>query len=429
MIDAFKLRMIPDVPVGMFLSGGIDSSLVTAILQRHFGTQVHTFTIGFNEKKYNEATHARLVAEHLGTNLIQNVSSKRLKPRRSFRRVAPWTTSPLPTLPGIPTELRFWVASEQVKVVLSADGGDELFSGYNVYSEVLSHVARRARIPGPLRSAIVTGGNLVHPDKLDEWVSLSPLSKRLRQGPERSAHPARKSYSRLTDLWPRPGQLTAEAMSFWRGNDLARLTYGQERLRETADAYPGSLAEQMCLWDLHHYLPDDILVKVDRATMAVSIEGREPLLDHRIAEFAFRLPLHLRRGSLGPKHILRKILYEYVPRDIVDSTQDGLRIPLLDWFLRGDMNHLIGDDSFYLLTSGPRAAHSTRNWSRGPSRHSSEAMTTPWVASGPCWLSRCGGKRVTGVFDRTRGLTKNIASASVRASPATHAFMRLGNSQ
>ena len=98
----------------------------------------------------------------------------------------------------------------------------------------------------------------------------------------------------------------------------------------------------MCLWDLHHYLPDDILVKVDRATMAVSIEGREPLLDHRIAEFAFRLPLHLRRGSLGPKHILRKILYKYVPRDIVDRPKMGFGIPLLDW-LRGDMNHLIGD--------------------------------------------------------------------------------------
>ena len=131
-------------------------------------------------------------------------------------------------------------------------------------------------------------------------------------------------------------------MSFWSGNDLARLTHGQERLRETADDYPGSFAEQMCLWDLHNYLPDDILVKVDRATMAVSIEGREPLLDHRIAEFAFRLPLHLRRGSLGPKHILRKILYNYVPRAIVDRPKMGFGIPLLEW-LRGDMNHLIGD--------------------------------------------------------------------------------------
>jgi asparagine synthase (glutamine-hydrolysing) len=340
MIDAFKLRMISDVPVGMFLSGGIDSSLVTAILQKHFGTQVHTFTIGFNEKKHNEAPHARLVAEHLGTNhterVLETLEAKAILPKWGAIYDEPFADSS-----GIPTYLVSRVASEQVKVVLSADGGDELFSGYTVYSDALTRVARRARIPRPLRSAIVTGGNLVHPDKLDEWVSLSPLSMRLRRAVSaRLTRPASRIHAYLSAATS--GEMYAEAMSFWRGSDLAHLTCGQASLRETADAYPGSFAEQMCLWDLHNYLPDDILVKVDRATMAVSIEGREPLLDHRIAEFAFRLPLHLRRGSLGPKHILRKILYKYVPREIVDRPKMGFGIPLLGW-LRGDMNYLIGD--------------------------------------------------------------------------------------
>ena len=129
MIDAFKLRMISDVPVGMFLSGGIDSSLVTAILQKHFGAQVHTFTIGFNEKNHNEAPHARLVAEHLGTNhterVLETSEAKAILPKWGAMYDEPFADSS-----GIPTYLVSQVASEQVKVVLSADGGDELFSGY-----------------------------------------------------------------------------------------------------------------------------------------------------------------------------------------------------------------------------------------------------------------------------------------------------------
>ena len=223
MIDAFKLRMISDVPVGMFLSGGIDSSLVTAILQRHFGTQVHTFTIGFNEKKYNEAPHARLVAEHLGTHHTERVLET-LKPRPSFRNGAPCTMSPLPTLPASHLS-RLPGGREQVKVVLSADGGDELFSGYNVYSEVLSHVARRARIPGPLgrRLSPAESGAPGQAGRMGRPVS---AVKAPAQGSERSAHrPARRVHAYLP-RHARGNLRRSNVLLEW--GDLARLTYGRE---------------------------------------------------------------------------------------------------------------------------------------------------------------------------------------------------------
>jgi asparagine synthase (glutamine-hydrolysing) len=136
------------------------------------------------------------------------------------------------------------------------------------------------------------------------------------------------------------GEMYDQALAFWSDDEIGRLTGHEKPTRPLCDIYPGSFAEQLCLWDLHHYLPGDILTKVDRATMAVSIEGREPLLDHRLVEFAFRLPLHLRRGSLGPKHLLRKVLYKYVPRELIDRPKQGFGIPLKQW-LAGEMRPLL----------------------------------------------------------------------------------------
>jgi asparagine synthase (glutamine-hydrolysing) len=339
LIDAFRLRMVSDVPVGMFLSGGIDSSLVTALLQKHHGN-IHTFTIGFNEAQSNEAPHARRVAEHLGTNhterILETDEAKRILPHWGDLYDEPFQDSS-----GIPTYLVSKVASEQVKVVLSADGGDELFSGYNVYERALIHVARRASIPAVLRHAVVAAGNILPLDHIDEAIALSPLPRSvIKFLRAKLTWRACRIYEYLSA--PTSGAMYEQAFTFWDPRTIRGLTGAYERVRETSDVYPGSFAEQMCLWDLHNYLPGDILAKVDRATMAVSIEGREPLIDHRIAEFAFRLPLSLRRGPLGPKHILRKILYRHVPRNILDRPKMGFGIPLLEW-LRGDLAHLLGE--------------------------------------------------------------------------------------
>jgi asparagine synthase (glutamine-hydrolysing) len=315
MVDAFKLRMVSDVPVGMFLSGGIDSSLVTALLQKHHGN-IHTFTIGFNEASRNEAPHARRIAEHLGTH-----HTERILETAEARQILPqWGSlydEPFADDSGIPTYLVSKMASEQVKVVLSADGGDELFSGYTLYGGCLDRWEKLQRIPRALRRAI---SHLP-----------SPTSG------------SRAAYYRNLLGCTTPGEMYEQAFSVWSKQDARQLAgAGTPPDRALADIYPGNFAEQMCLWDLHNYMPGDILAKVDRATMAVSIEGREPLIDHRIVEFAFRLPLYLRRGSLGSKHLLRKILYKHVPREMVERPKMGFGIPLGEW-LRGDLGHLIDD--------------------------------------------------------------------------------------
>jgi asparagine synthase (glutamine-hydrolysing) len=339
MIDAFRLRMVSDVPVGMFLSGGIDSSLVTALLQKHHGN-IHTFTIGFSETEYNEAPHARRVADYIGTNHTERIldtgEAKHILPRWGDLYDEPFHDSS-----GIPTYLVSKVAREQVKVVLSADGGDELFSGYTVYEGLLTHEKRREAIPKMLQRAIVATGRVLPLERIDELIALSSLPPAFRRAlREKLTWRACRVYDYLSASTT--GRMYEQALNHMSERTIRELIGSYDVVRETADAYPGSFAEQMCLWDLHNYLPGDILAKVDRATMAVSIEGREPLIDHRIVEFAFRLPLSLRRGSLGSKHILRKILYRYVPRNLVDRPKMGFGIPLSEW-LRGDLSYLLDE--------------------------------------------------------------------------------------
>lgn len=338
LVDAFKLRMVSDVPVGMFLSGGIDSSLVTALLQNNAGEGVHTFTIGFNEEQYDEAPHAHQIATHLGTKHVERI----LETKEAAQILPRWGDlydEPFADSSGIPTYLVSKIASEHVKVVLSADGGDELFSGYTVYTDVLRRVARLKKIPALLRTAVRTTGRFLDLNAMN-WATLNaPLPDFIRIGLHKNlTRPASRLYDYISTRTD--GEVYDLALSSWGGNELSRLISGTGAPRELADRYPGAFAEKMCLWDLHNYLPGDILAKVDRATMAVSIEGREPLLDHRVVELAFRLPLEMRRGVLGPKHILRRILYKYVPRAMVDRPKKGFGIPIADW-LSGPLAELI----------------------------------------------------------------------------------------
>ncbi len=339
MSDAFGLRMVSDVPVGMFLSGGIDSSMVTALLQKHCGN-IHTFTIGFSDDGFNEASHARRVAEHLGTNHTAQV----IAPDDAKSILLKWADlydEPFADSSGIPTYLVSKLAGERVKVVLSADGGDELFSGYNVYANMIRNMQRRAAFPRPLRQMIGKGMRMLPLDTLDEYLASSPVLPDSWRGRRRPTYRLQCIRDWLGS--PTNGQMyqTALGNSWWAG-EATTLVRSAQQPRESVDEYAGDFADQMCLWDLHNYLPGDILTKVDRATMAASIEGRDPLIDHRLVEFAFRLPLQLRRGSLGPKHLLRKVLYKYVPQAIVDRPKMGFSIPIDGW-LRGDLSHLIDE--------------------------------------------------------------------------------------
>jgi asparagine synthase (glutamine-hydrolysing) len=333
MADAFGLRLIADVPVGVFLSGGVDSSVLAALLQRHGGAgTIKTYTVGFDVPEFDEAPYAAAVAQHLGTEhherRLRVDDAKALLPRWGELFDEPFGDSS-----GLPTLMVSQAAAEQVKVVLSADGGDELFSGYNNYATILAQWERVKGLPQGLRtlSADVLRG-----------VGVPALARHLGPGGalgstvNRMAHIAGRLDARSV------GGLFDLSLAHFPADELRRLTGRAPAQRPLADLLPGEPGEQLCLWDLQHYLPGDVLTKVDRATMACSIEGREPLLDHRLVEFAVSLPFHLRRGALGGKHLLKKVLYRHVPRELVDRPKRGFAVPIRRW-LAGDLAPLVDE--------------------------------------------------------------------------------------
>lgn len=337
LIDAFRYRMVSDVPVGVYLSGGVDSSLVTAILAKHHDQDIRTYTIGFSDDTHDESRWARKVAEHCGTVHTDYI----LEVGEGLEIARDWGSlfdEPFADASGIPTLLVSRLASAEVKVVLSADGGDELFSGYDVYASVLNRLRQLNHVPRWL-ARIVSGGISKLPNRFDgqnakgTFVSRALGANRLRR--------IRRLGQMLSEP-PSAGHIRQVYAPNWESHELDRLIGVSHAPRPSADAYPGEPATQMSLLDIDHYLPEDILTKVDRTTMAVSIEGREPLLDHRLVEFALSLPQHLRQGELGPKHLLKKILYRYVPRELVDRPKQGFAIPLESW-LRSDLQELLHD--------------------------------------------------------------------------------------
>ncbi len=334
--DAFKLRLVSDVPVGVYLSGGIDSSLVTALLAKHTTAQLSTFTIGFDSARHDESGFAADVARHVGTNHTGYVLTvgEALEIARGWGRLF---DEPFGDPSGIPTLLVSRLAREKVKVVLSADGGDELFSGYSVYDDALSRIERLSRFPGAPLEVLAAGLDGVPVDGVRSFLGGIGVSPRARGVITRRIKRSRAVLGNRT-----PAGVYDAAIAYWLPEEVTALLGRYENPRVLMDAYHGSPAEQMCLWDFHHYLPEDVLTKVDRTTMAVSLEGREPMLDHRVAEFAFRLPVRMRRGPLGPKHILKSILYRHVPRELVDRPKQGFTIPLERW-LREDLGDLVRD--------------------------------------------------------------------------------------
>jgi asparagine synthase (glutamine-hydrolysing) len=334
--SAFKYRLVADVPVGVFLSGGVDSSLVTAILARESTEPLRTFTIGFSDDFRDESKWAKKVADHLKTRHTEYI----LDVREALELARNWGNlfdEPFADASGLPTLLVSRLARSEVKVALSADGGDELFMGYSVYDDVLNRLESLARVPAWVKSASAHSLAYASVDAVDGALSRlggsastrGKLTRRIRR--TRAIMPD-ASVARVYDA----------AIAYWLPEEIEELTGSYSNPRVLADTYNGSASEKMCLWDFHHYLPGDVLTKVDRTTMAVSLEGREPMLDHRLIEFAFRLPEHLRHGALGRKHLLKKILYRHVPRELVDRPKQGFAIPLERW-LRDEMRDLVRD--------------------------------------------------------------------------------------
>ncbi|MCG3773351.1 MAG: Asparagine synthetase [glutamine-hydrolyzing] 1 [Nitrospira sp.] len=332
--DAVAIRMISDVPLGVFLSGGIDSSLVTALMQAQSTGPVLTFTIGFEEKGYNEADFAREIASRLGTSHTEVYLSSR-DALDVIPRLPELYDEPFADSSQIPTFLVSQMARRHVSVALAGDGGDELFCGYNRYLWWRQIWGSVGRMPVPMRRALAAGLTTVPARAWNRL--LSPLSGLLPSA-FRYGSPGEKLHKLAEVLTTRnPDALYRRLVSHWidpasiviKGGEPETILSGSSGITDL-----DSFTERMMLLDTLTYLPDDILVKVDRASMGVSLETRAPLLDHRVYEFAARLPLQSKlRGSRG-KVILRSILGRYVPQQLFERPKTGFGVPIDAW-LRG----------------------------------------------------------------------------------------------
>lgn len=340
LIQSAQLRMVSDVPVGVFLSGGIDSSLVTALLQKSSSQKLKTFTIGFDSSEFNEAQHAKKVADYLGTDHHEYI----MPASAALELLPTWGDlydEPFGDSSGLPTLLVSKAAAKSVKVVLSADGGDELFSGYGRYTIAQQRGERLEAIPMWARSFAAKVLDHLPIHQWDDWVADNGAL-----GPYRHAFRHQTTW-RACKIGERIGlansaQFYDSAQAHFNNQDIWSLIGANPHIRASSSRYAGPPIEQFAQWDFDHYLPGDILTKVDRATMRSGIEGREPLLDHRLIEAAFNLPMHLKRGPLGPKHLLKKILYKYVPQELVDRPKKGFAVPMEQW-LRGPLKSLLHD--------------------------------------------------------------------------------------
>ena len=318
-------QSMADVPVGAFLSGGIDSSTVCALYQKYSSVPIRTFSIGFEESGFNEAADAKRVAAHLGT-----VHHERYVTVREAREVIPLLPEmydePFADSSQIPTHLVSRFAREQVTVALTGDGGDELFAGYNRHFAAPRLWQQLRRVPQPLRA--VTGSSLGRlPSRLwSDVARLVPgrhqphLGGKIQKGLRvaASAGSFDEVYSSFLDEWSHERSPVIGGEGAAPGFDLG--------------AAPGAPdAVRMMYCDAVSYLPDDILAKVDRASMAVALETRVPFLDHRVAELAARIPLGLKIRDGKGKHIVSKLLYGLVPRELIDRPKAGFGVPVGEW--------------------------------------------------------------------------------------------------
>ncbi len=327
--DAVGRRMLADVPVGAFLSGGIDSSTVVALMQKTAGTPVRTFSIGFSSLAFDEAEHARAVATHLST----DHTSLTVEPRDALSVVSELGDifdEPFADASQLPTVILARLTKEHVGVALSGDGGDEVFAGYNRHVETANLLGSVLRAPGPVRHALARMCLGARPALWELATSFLPdrvaprqlgdkaqrLAALLRAGDDAAA-----AYAALTQQW-----VDTDAMVI--GANAPTRSLPQTTL--------GSLSERLQFYDGAQYLPDDILCKVDRATMSASLEVRVPLLDHRLVEFAWSLPRDMKIQGRQGKWLLRKLLARHVPEQLTARPKSGFSVPLAEW-LRGPL--------------------------------------------------------------------------------------------
>jgi asparagine synthase (glutamine-hydrolysing) len=334
--ESVLLRMVADVPLGAFLSGGVDSSTVVALMQTHSRRPVKTFTIGFHEAAYDEAHHAERVARHLGTEHTQLYVTP-AQARAVIAKLPVLYDEPFADVSQIPTFLVSQLARREVTVGLSGDGGDEIFGGYSRYCWGHRIWRNIAWMPAAVRTTASRMLNSVSPGTWDALFGAAraclPRSAKVQHPGDKlqklagllTAGSQRALYAGLVSIWREPEQVVLGA------TEPATAVDGGDRWLASRD-----FREAMMFWDTTTYLPDDILAKVDRASMGVSLETRLPILDHSIVEFAWRLPLSMKIRRGRGKWLLQRVLEKYVPAGLIDRPKMGFGVPIDSW-LRGPL--------------------------------------------------------------------------------------------
>jgi asparagine synthase (glutamine-hydrolysing) len=348
LIESFQLRMVADVPVGMFLSGGIDSTLVTTLLQKNAPKPIKTFTIGFDDPTLNEANYAKEIAQYLGTDHTELYCTE-----KDFEEIIPQLATfydePFGDSSAIPTFLVSKLAKQKVTVSLSADGGDEIFTGYNRYlfSETLH--GNFSKLPMSFRKALGFILDNLDIDTVKKVINLLPIPTNYKLNIDARLPKLKEGLTAKSDL-----DFLYAATLFITPQNLKRLhLFNESNAIEVFDKNIEIIDRlkyaAFGVADIESYLEGDILAKVDRATMQNALEGREPFLDHKIIEFAMSLPDNMKMRKGETKWILRQILYKYVPKEMMERPKMGFGIPLDKWLstiLKEKLINLKNDENF-----------------------------------------------------------------------------------
>ena len=316
--SSVRYRMISDVPIGSFLSGGIDSSLTTAVMQKLSDRPINTFTIGFEEERFNEAKNAKAVSDYLGTN-HHELTLPIGKAKELIQELPKYFDEPFGDSSALPTILVSRLAKDNATVVLSGDGGDELFCGYNNY-ESAKKMSRLMALGKMLN---------IFPEKADLAGKLFKLNPRFGRYPYLNNNINIVNINYILSKYFLSGIFLDQQYT------LNKKYFNLSNLTE-------DIQELYMLNDMVTYLPDDILTKVDRASMSVSLEARVPILDHRIVEFSFTVPHHLKYNNGIQKYLLKTLAYKYIPKSLLDRPKKGFAVPVFLW-MKSDLHYLIDE--------------------------------------------------------------------------------------
>lgn len=334
--DSIALRMVSDVPVGVFLSGGYDSSLVTSILAKKQNKKINTFTIGFDDERYNEAEHAKIIANYLGTNhteyYMNNNDMVELIEKLPF-----YYDEPFGANSSLATIILSKLAKQSVTVALSADGGDEAFCGYSKY--IFLNKFQNIFSSNFKKKGLQILLNSLNEESVESINNKLPKSMKQTNIKDKFSKFKRAINSKTLE------EMFENASSYIDKNDVKnflQVPYSSSVFNKWSKIDNLEFMNQMMAIDYKLFMSDEVLVKVDKATMSASLEGREPLIDHRIIEFMATIPLDIKYKNGKSKYLLRKLLYKYLPKEIVDKPKSGFQVPL-NTLLRNELKYLVNN--------------------------------------------------------------------------------------